>query len=136
MRILVSPSIRVIAVGMRSSRRMALFGCGIGHKGVNHFRMRFWIGPILRDYGPLRAQALLIGVGVLNYESLHPLRMRQDHAEAHRPAIVMEIEGAFIDLELIEEIVGGLRQVVKGVRIRRWQRRVTLSESRKVRRYH
>jgi len=70
--------------------------------------MRFWIDPILLDTSPLGTQALLIGVGILDYESLHPLGMRQNDPEANRPAIIMKIEDAFPYLELLEETVGRL----------------------------
>src|SRR5208282_3623192 len=98
-------------------------------------RMGFWVGPILRDAGPFGAQAFLIGIGILNDESLHPLRMRQDDAEADRPAVVMKIEDAFADLELLEKIADRFRQVIKGVCIRRGWWRVTLTEGWKVRCY-
>jgi len=61
--------------------------------------------------------------------------MRQDDAKADRPAIVVKVEGVFIDLELLEKSVDRPGQIVKGVRIRRWWRGVTLTESRKIRRY-
>jgi hypothetical protein len=79
--------------------------------------MRFRIGPILRDTSPLGSQAFLVGAGVLDNESLHALWMRQDDAKANRPTVVMKVERVFIDLELLEEIVGRLRQVVERVRI-------------------
>src|ERR1700733_306374 len=91
--------------------------------------MCFWIGPILRDTCPLGAQALLIDIGILDDESLHPLRMRQNDAEADRPAVVMKVEGALGDLELLKEAVDRLGQVVKGVRIRRWRRGIALAET-------
>src|SRR6516164_9680400 len=94
--------------------------------------MRLWIGPILRDGGPLRAQTLLIGVGILDDESLHPLRMRQEHAETDRPAIVMKVEGAFADFELIEQVIHRRRQMIKCVRIGRWWWSLALTEPRKV----
>jgi hypothetical protein len=45
MGILVSPGIGVIAVGMRGAQGATLFGRREGHKGIEHFRVRFWIGP-------------------------------------------------------------------------------------------
>jgi hypothetical protein len=114
---------------------MTLFGRCRRYKCIKHFRMRFWVGPILRDTSPLRSQAFLIGIGILDDESLHPLWMRQNNAESDRPAVVMKIEDAFADLELLEEIVDRLRQMIKGVRIRRWWWRVTLTEAWKGRRY-
>src|SRR5580704_17444108 len=98
MGVLVGPGIGVIALGMRGTQRVTLFGCGTRHKGIEHFRMRFWIGPILRDAGPLCAKALFIGISILDDESLHPLRTRQNHAEADRPPVIMKIEAAFTDL--------------------------------------
>jgi hypothetical protein len=97
--------------------------------------MRFRIGPILRNAGPLGAQAFLIGIGILDDKRLQPLRMRRDDAKADRPAIVMKEEGVFVDLELLEKAVDRLGQIVKGVRIRRRRRSVTLTESWKIRCY-
>jgi hypothetical protein len=42
---------------------------------------------------------LLVGIGILDDESLHSLGMRQKDAEADRPAVIMEEEDASIDLE-------------------------------------
>src|SRR5271156_5355892 len=61
--------------------------------------------------------------------------MRQDDAKADRPAIVMKVEGVFVDLELLEKIVDRLGQIVEGIHIRRWCRSVTLTESWKIRCY-
>src|SRR5882757_6037815 len=130
---LVSPCVRIVTVGMRGAERMTLFGRSPRHKRVEHLGMRLRIGPILRDAGPLRAQALLIGVGILDNESLHPIRMLQNHAQTDWPAVVMKEEDAFVDLELIEEIVGRLGKMVESIRIGRWQRGITLTEARKVR---
>ncbi len=63
--------------------------------------MRFRIGPILRNGGPLGAQAFLIRIGILDDKRLQPLRMCRDDAKADRPAIVMKVEGVFVDLELL-----------------------------------
>ena len=114
---------------------MTLFGRCERHERIEHFRMRFRIGPILRNGGPLGAQAFLIRIGILDDKRLQPLRMRRDDAKADRPAIVMKVEGVFVDLELLEKIVDRLGQIVEGVHIRRWWRGVTLTESRKIRRY-
>jgi hypothetical protein len=67
--------------------------------------MRFRIGPILRNAGPLGAQAFLIGIGILDDKRSQPLWMRRDDAKADRPAIVMKVEGIFVDLELLKKIV-------------------------------
>src|SRR6516165_6016529 len=95
--------------------------------------MRLWIGPILRDGGPLRAQALLIGVGILDDESLRPLRMRQEHAETDWAAVVMKIEGAFADFEVIEQVIHRRCQMVGSVRIGKWRRGLGLCESWRIR---
>src|SRR5215475_15997346 len=97
--------------------------------------MRFWIDPILRYGGPLRAEALRVGIGILDDESLHPLRMRQEHAETNRPAVVMKVERAFADFELIEQAIRRRRQMVEGVCIGRWRWGLALTEPRKVRRH-
>jgi hypothetical protein len=80
--------------------------------------MCFRIGPILRNGSPLGAQAFLIRIGILDDKRLQPLRMRRDDAKADRPAIVMKVEGVFVDLELLEKLVDRLGQIVKGVHIR------------------
>src|SRR5215471_18035035 len=134
--ILIRPGVRIVTLGMRGAERMALFGCCQRHERVEHFRMPRWIGPILRDAGPLGAQAFLIDVGVLNDESLHACGMRQHDAEADRPAVVMKKEDAFLDLELLQETMGRLGQVIEGVGVGRRRRRVALAEARKVRCEH
>lgn len=58
--VLVSPGIRVITFGMRGAEGVTLFGRCERHERIEHFRMRFRIGPILRNGGPLGAQAFLI----------------------------------------------------------------------------
>ena len=64
--VLVRPGIWVITFGMRGAEGMTLFGCGKRHERIEHFRMRFRIGPILRNAGPLGAEAFLIGIGILD----------------------------------------------------------------------
>src|SRR5271166_1492880 len=58
--------------------------------------------------------------------------MRRNDAKADRPAIVMNVKGVFVDLELLEKIVDRPGQIVKGVHIRRLSRGVTLTESWKI----
>src|SRR5271156_4293855 len=120
---------------MRGAEGVTLFGRCERHERIEHFRMRFRIGPILCNAGPLGAQALLIRVGILDDKRLQPLRMRQDDAKADRPAIVMKVEGVFVDLELLEKAVDRPGQIVKGVRIRRRWRRGALTKSWKIRCY-
>ena len=67
--------------------------------------MCFRIGPVLRNAGPLGAQAFLIDIGILDDKRLQPLRMRRDDAKADRPAVVMKVEGVLVDLELLEKSV-------------------------------
>src|SRR5580692_1376856 len=135
MGVLVGPRIRVVTLRMRGAEGMKQLGRGSRHERVEHFGGHFWIGPIPCDTCPLRAKPFLIVIAILDDESPHPLRMRQEDAETYRPAVVMKVEAAFVDLELLEKTVGRFRQVVEGVRIRRWRRGVTLTESRKIRRY-
>ena len=97
--------------------------------------MRFRIGPILRNAGPLGARAFLIRIGILNDKRLQPLRMRRDDAKADRSAIVMKVKGVFVDLELFEKSVDRPGQIIKRVRIRRWRRGVTVTKSWKIRCY-
>ena len=118
MGVLVGPGIRVITFGMRGAQRVTLFGRRERHERIEHFRMRFRIGPILRNSGLLGAQAFLIRIGILDDKRLQPLRMRRDDAKADRPAIIMKEEGACVDLELLEETVDRLGQIVKRVRVR------------------
>jgi hypothetical protein len=61
--------------------------------------------------------------------------MRRGDAKADRPAVVMKVEGVSVDLELLEKSVDRSGQIVKGVRIRRRWRGVTLTETWKIRRY-
>ena len=91
--------------------------------------MRFRIGPILRNAGPLGTQAFLVGIGILDDKRRHPLGMLRHDAKADRSAIVMKEEGVFVDLELLEKAVDRPGQIVKGVRIRRRWRRVALTKS-------
>jgi hypothetical protein len=114
---------------------VTLFGRCNRHERVKHFRMHFRIGPILRNAGPFGAQALLIGIGILDDKCSKPIRMRRDYAKADRPAVVMKVEGVSVDLELLEKSVDRSGQIVKGVRIRRRRRGVTLTETWKIRRY-
>ena len=127
-RVLVSPGVRVITFWMRGAEGVTLFGRCERHERVEHFRVRFRIGPILFNGGPLGAQAFLVSVGVLDDQRLQPPRMRRDDAKADRTAIVMEVEGVFVDLELFEKIVDCLGQIVECVHIRRWRRGVTVTE--------
>src|ERR1700722_16749402 len=112
---------------------MALFSRLRGYKRLEHFGMRFPIRPILRNARPLGPQALLVDIGVLDDEGTHPLRVRQNDPETDRTTVVMEVEGTVVNLELLEESVGRLRQVIEciGIRRRRWS--ITLTEARKVR---
>src|SRR3984957_15961093 len=134
-RVLVSPSVRVITFGMRSAEGVTLLGRCERHERIEHFWMRFRIVPISRNAGPLGTQAFPVGIGVLDDKRLQPLGMRRHDAKADRPTIVMKEEGVFVDLELLEKAVDRLGQIVKGIRIRRRWRGVTLTESRKIRRY-
>jgi hypothetical protein len=99
---------------------VTLFGRRERHERIEHFRMRFRIGPILRNAGPFGAQAFPIGIGILDDKRLQPFRMHRDDAKADRPAIVMKVESVFIDLESLKKIVDRLRQIVEGVLVRRW----------------
>ena len=106
--VLVSPGVRIITFGMRGAERVTLLGRCERHERIEHLRMRFRIGPILRNAGPLGAQALLIRVGILDDERLQPFPMRRDDAKADRPAIIMKVEGVLVDLELLEKSVDRL----------------------------
>src|SRR5580704_17281623 len=97
--------------------------------------MLFRIGPILRNAGPFGAQAFLIRVGILDDKRSKPIRMRRDYAKADRPAVVMKVEGVFVDLELLEKSVDRLGQTIESVRIRRRWRGGTLTETGKIWRY-
>ena len=105
MGVLVRPGVRVITFEVRGAERVTLFGCCERHERVEHFRMRFRIRPILRNAGPLGAQALLIGVGILDDEGPQPLWVRRDDAKADRTAVVVEVESVFIDFELFEKAI-------------------------------
>ena len=83
---------------------MTLFGGFEREERIDHFGMRFRVGPVPGDAGPLRAEAFLVGVGVLDDQRLQPLRMGQDHAKADRRAIVVKVEGVVADLELVEQL--------------------------------
>jgi hypothetical protein len=89
----------------------------------------------LRNAGPLGAEAFLIRIGILDDKRSKPFRMHRDYAKADRPAVVMKVEGVFVDLELLEKAVDRPGQIVKGVRIRRRWRGVALTETWKIRRY-
>ena len=94
--------------------------------------MHFRIGPVLRNAGPFDAQAFPIGIGILDDKCSKPIRMRRDYAKADRPAVVMKVEGVSVDLELLKKSVDRFGQIVKGVRVRRRWRGVTLTESWKI----
>ena len=68
--VFVRPGVRVITFGMRSAEGVTLFGRCEGHERIEHFRMRYRIGPVLRNAAPLGAQALIIDIGIL-YDKLH-----------------------------------------------------------------
>jgi hypothetical protein len=61
--------------------------------------------------------------------------MRKNDTEADGPAVVMKVEAAFVDPESLEETIDRLRQMVKGVRIRRKRRGIALTEAWEVRSY-
>ena len=65
MGVFVGPGVRVITLGMRGAEHVTLFGRRERHERIEHLRVRLPIGPILRNAGPLGAQSLLIGVGIL-----------------------------------------------------------------------
>lgn len=76
---------------MGAARRVTLLRRLERQEGVNHLRMAFRVGPILRDLGPLRAEPFLIGIAVLGNERVQPLRMRQHHPETHGGAVVVNV---------------------------------------------
>ena len=108
---------------------MTLLGRGERYERVEHFGMLFRISPISRDAGPLGAQNFLIRVGILDDKRSKPIRMRRDYAKADRPAVVMKVEGVFVDLELLEKSVDRLGKTIESVRIRRRWRVVTNREN-------
>ena len=133
--IFVGPGVRIITFGMRGAERMTLFGRGERYEPIEHLRMRFGIGPILRNAGPLGAKAFLIDVGILDDKRLQPLPMRRHDAKADRAAIVMKEERVGVDLELLEESADRLGKIVEGVHVGRRRRSVAPTESRKIGRY-
>ena len=58
---------------------------------------------------------LLVGIGVLNHEGLHPVQMGHHDSKTDRAVIVLQIEAVSIDLQLLEQRIGRLGQVVESV---------------------
>jgi len=73
-RVFVRPGVRVVTFGMRGAEGVTLLGRCKGYEHIQDFRMRFRIGPILRNAAPLGAQALLIDIGILDDKCSEPLR--------------------------------------------------------------
>ena len=52
---------------------------------------------------------------VLNNESFHALRVRQDHAKAHRATVILHVERVARETERLGEMVHYLSVIVEGV---------------------
>src|SRR4051794_490513 len=92
-RVFVSPKIGVIELNVRIISNVSLPGGGerkqIRSQG---FFMRRTISPESATRIPVGAQAFVVADSVLNNESIHTLRMRENHAEANRAAVILHIE--------------------------------------------
>jgi len=69
----------------------------------------------------------------LDNEGVQPLGMRKDHAHPDRRAVVMDVQRAGADLQRNKEIVHRLGQMIEGIMVGRWRRRLALPEAREIR---
>ena len=77
--------------------------------------MRFRIRPELRDLRPLGTKACFVDVGVLNDEGMQSIRVRQNHTEADRRAVVVKVQGVVRDLQLLQKITHRLGKMIERV---------------------
>src|SRR5208283_2426966 len=101
---LVGPSVRIISLQLRGAGGVTLLGRLPRQERVDHFRMRLRIGPLFRDPSPFGSQAFPVNIGVLDDQSLGPLRMPENYPEADRTSIVVKIEGVVVEPQHFEKM--------------------------------
>ena len=74
------------------------------------------VGPKSPPCLPIRSQAFVVRHGILNDESFDPFRMRQDHAETHRAAVILHVQRVARESERFGKVVHDLGEVIERVR--------------------
>lgn len=95
------------------------FGGGEGEQGFDerdavHGRVGF---PQRADRVPERAESFLVGVAVLRYDGRDGLGALEGDAECYGGSIVEDVRGETLDLQGVEELERGFRQVGKGIAV-------------------
>ena len=72
---------------------------------------------------------------VLDDERLDSVRMRQCHAKAHRPAVVLHVQRVACEPERLREMVHDLGVVVERVKERFWIGPIAVAEAGIIRRH-
>jgi hypothetical protein len=118
----VGPEIRIVEFGFGIVADVAGFG-GLKREQISAklFFVGGAVGPECSTRYPVDAEAFIVGDGILDYESLDALGVRQSHAKADGAAVVLHVEGvtreadglreAFHDGGDVVECVGELRGV-------------------------
>ena len=74
------------------------------------------IRPKLAPRLPVHSESFVMRDRVLNNQSFHALRVRQNHAKTHRPAIVLHVERVARESERFGEMIHDLGVVIERVR--------------------
>src|SRR6516225_1689253 len=72
-------------------------------EGIEYLRVGNRVRPIFRNLRPFGAEALLVGVAVLNDQGLHALRVRYGNTKADWCSVIVKVEGITRYLEFIEQ---------------------------------
>jgi hypothetical protein len=90
---LIRPEVWIVARDVRAGAHVPQSRRREGQEVLpqRHF-VKLPVGPEGAPRRPQRAQAILVGHGVLDDERVEPLGMRQHHAESDGPAVVLEVE--------------------------------------------
>ena len=79
---------------------------------------------------PVRAEAFVVGDGVLNDQGFDALRVSERHPKADRSAVVLHVKGVLGQVQRLGEVIHHLGDVVEGVRELLWRRRIAVPEAR------
>src|SRR5262245_20244136 len=78
--------------------------------------LRRWLLPVAPNRVPALAQALLIGVAILRNDRSDALRMARRETEAHRCAVVEDVDGIPGEPSHRREPVDDIGEAIEGVR--------------------
>ena len=115
---------------MWATRNVALLRALERREGLEDLWMCLRVSPVLGNPGPLGAKTLFIGVCVLDDDTANPFGMLHHNPKADRTAVILHVKEVAVDLELLEQRVGGLGEMVEGVAILSRRRRIALPKAR------